>query len=201
MSDVVKAYANTLGKELDELFAVNVILREDIQSLLDAYPDQWIHGSLQRALVRACWAHIEAITFGIKRITVTAAELGSEPLTANEHRFLLERSFVVDSSGQTKERTEFAESRENVKRTLKIACDKFKLEWSPNFGGDEWRQFSESLEIRHRVTHPTSRSDLDISEAEVELHRDAFLWFSGLFNTFLEKLIEKHGSSKRQATA
>ena len=195
MTNVVKAYAKTLVRELDGLLEVNVVLREDIQSLLDAYPDQWVHGTLQRNLVRACWAHIDAVIYGIKRITVIAAELGSEPLTSAEHKFLLERSFIVDSSGQITEKTEFSETRENVKKTLKIACAKFRLGWSPDFGGTEWVEFGTSLAIRHRVTHPKTRDDLVISEAEIELHRDAFLWFSGLFNSFLEKLNEKHGRS------
>jgi hypothetical protein len=201
MTHVLKAYAREVRTELDELLGVNVVLREDIQSLLDAYPDNWGHGTLQRALVRACWAHVDAVVFGLKRITLRAAELGSEPMSADEHKFLLERSFVVDSSGGARKKTEYAETKDNVKRVLKLACTKFNLGWAPDFSGKEWLEFGQSLELRHRVTHPKSRADLDIAPEEIELHRRSFLWFSGLFNTLLEKLNEKHGPSQVNATA
>ena len=66
----------------------------------------------------------------------------------------------------------------NIKRSLKIAALRFDLLWKPVFGGTGWRNLAESLEIRHRLTHPKSTAECEVSDLELTVHMEGL---SGLF--------------------
>jgi hypothetical protein len=125
-------------------------------------------------------------------MTLKASTLGSVDMDAGEQRFLSEASFLVDSVGQVQVTAARFDTKKNIKRALKLASARFDVPWKPNFGGDHWELLSQSLSLRHRLTHPKSREDLYVTDAEIENHREAFLWFSKMFTEFLESLQRRY---------
>lgn len=170
------------------------MLREDIQRLLNKFADDWDDQTLRRLLVRSCWAYIEAVVYGLRQVTLAACTLGSVDISARTRSFLSETTIVVNSSGEARIELVRTGTLKNIKLTLKLAAKHFDVEWRPNFGNEGWNQLRQSLELRHRLTHPKSARSLVVENDETESHRDAFLWFSRGFNNFLESLKTRHGA-------
>lgn len=171
------AYAHNLGKVLNEWSEVSNLLSRDIESLVDAYKDDWSSQPFRRMFVRACWALIEGEAFCLKQFTLRACELGGRSLTSSEHKLLSEVLMLGDDSGRVKREDVRASTHENLKEALKIATSKFELEWTPDFGNQGWALLRRSLDLRHRITHPKIAAELAISDDELDLHRSGFAWF------------------------
>ena len=192
MQHQLQAYARGLALPLDDLLHANTLLREDIQRLMDAFNDDWDDQTFRRILVRACWSHIEAVVFGLKQMVLMACTLGSEDLSAKTQAFLRESEISVDGRGNATVRVVRTDTLKNVKLSLKLASKYFDVPWKPNFRAPAWGQLAESLELRHRLTHPKSAAALFVSDSETEALRDGFLWFSGGFNDFLQSMQQRH---------
>ncbi|MCC7113679.1 MAG: hypothetical protein IT520_04755 [Burkholderiales bacterium] len=194
MSHELRAYARTLARSLDELLDMNTLLREDINCLLDKFDSDWASQTFRRLVVRACWSHIEAVVFGLKQISLTAQNLGSGDISGKTRAFLEERQIVVNTVGDATIISVRADTIKNVKLTLKLAARLFDVSWQPQFSGSEWPLFRESVQIRHRITHPKSLKELEITDDEYDSHKTAYLWFTGGFTRFLESMLSKHGA-------
>jgi hypothetical protein len=194
MTEPLPSFVHELGKTLDERFRVFDVLHQDIESLLIAYRNDWTSQPLRRLFIRACWAMIEGEVFCLKQFTLRACELGGESLSADEHVFLSESRVVVDEKGGAMLKYVHGDTLSNLKQTLKITKSKFELDWTPNFGIQDWGKLRCSLELRDRITHPKTTAELTISDGELDLHRDAFAWFLGEFQKLQESFMRKYGS-------
>jgi len=194
MSEVL-AYSRNLSMSVDELLPVSSTLRMDIESLLDAYHDDRSNQALRRVLIRSSWSMIEGTVFCAKQLTLRACELGSINLPAGEHVFLSELRFIVDQAGNAKVNSVREDTLSNLKRALKIVALRFDVAWKPDFGGKGWQALTSSLDIRHRLTHPKSSSELEVSDHELSLHQAGFGWFVQSFNGFQLALLAKYGKA------
>lgn len=187
MTPQVQAYAHALGKRLDELLGMNAVLRDDINALLDVYRDDWIEPAFRRAFVRACWAYIEAIVYGIKEMTLCASNLGAADLPARDLRFLSGVTYVVSSDGVIEVKIIRCDTEQNIRRTLQVAAYCFGVA-TPDFNQKEGRLLKYSLQLRHRLVHPKSVIQLCVTTQEMENHREVFIWFAELFTQFLSDM-------------
>lgn len=197
MTERLRSFAHNLGETLEELLQVSDTLRRDIESLVAAYRDDWSSQPLRRMFVRASWSMIEGEVFCTKQFTLRACELGGKSLSAEEHVFLSETRVVVDENGAAALEHVHSDTLSNLKQTLKIAASKFELDWTPNFGTQDWEKLSRSLELRHRITHPKTTAELTISDSELDMHKDAFVWFLKAFNEFKSSLSRRYDSRSR----
>ena len=165
-------------------------MRGDVENLLSVYRDDWSSQTLRRTFIRASWSMIEGVVFCVKRLTLRACELGSVDLPSDEHLFLSELQFIVDPAGEAKMETRRVDTLSNFKRSLKIAALRFDLLWKPVFSGTGWRDLAESLEIRHRLTHPKSTAECEVSDDELTLHLAGFEWFIQSSNEFQHALVK-----------
>lgn len=186
MTHELRAYGRQLAKDMESLWSMNDILREDLHTLLDVFNDDRTNQVLRRSLVRASWAYVEGLVFGVKRMTLTAVDL-------KERRFLTEERFDVSVDGEVNVRGNREGAVENIKRTFKIAAKHFALNWAPQFDESDLERISKSIQLRNRIVHPQSAAGLVIADAELEGHNDAFEWFSTMFNEFFEDMLACHG--------
>ena len=192
MKEVIHAHSRNLGEALDELLRVSSVLRDDVTSLLDAFSEDWLSQPMRRSLVRASWAHIEGTVFATKRLLLRACDLGSVDLFSEEREFLSELLIVVDSAGNAKLHSKWFDTLENIKKTFKLAVSHFDLDWKPDFGTGGWQQLIQLLDIRHRLTHPKSAEQLDLTDSEVGTYRNGFAWFVGIFNEFQLSMLRRY---------
>ena len=196
MTQERQAHSRNLGVALDELLRVTSVLRDDVVVLLDTFNDDWANQTLRRALVRASWAYVEGTTFAIKRFVLRACEFGGVDLSADEQAFLSEMIILVDTTGTATVENKWTNTLGNIKRTLKVASSRFDLDWKPDCGTKGWQKLIALLDMRHRVTHPKSGVELQISDTEVDVYRDAFSWFVETFNEMQLSLNRRYAGTQ-----
>ena len=194
MNHIVQAYARGLSVPLDDLLDSSALLHEDIKRLFDVFADNWDDQTFRRVLVRASWSYIEVVVFGLKQLLLTACTLGAEDLSPKTRRFLSEQRIEVNSRGEARVLPVRTETMKNIKLALKLASTRFDVAWRPAFGNGSWDRLHQSLQLRHRLTHPKAAAELRVDDAELDLHRDAFVWFATGFNEFLLSMQRRYGA-------
>jgi hypothetical protein len=186
------AYAHNLGKVLNEWFEMYNLLNKDVQSLMNAYQDDWSSQPFRRMFIRASWVLIEGEVFRLKQFTLRACELGGKSLSLSEHKLLSEVLLLGRDSGCV-ERKDIHESvHENLKQTLKMASYKFGIGWTPDFGNQGWATLRHSLDLRHRISHPKIAAELVISDDELDVHRSGLAWFLETIQKFQTMFQKKY---------
>ena len=191
MTHELRAYARTLDKDLQNLFSMNEILRDDLHILLDMFHDDRANQTLRRSLVRACWAYVEAVVFGIRTMTLRAIDLGEGEMTWTDRKFLTGISFFVSSAGEVRGKNEHPGALESIKRVFNAASKYFELPWKPSFS-DGWLHVRGSIQLRDRLVHPKSNRQLWIADDEIARHNEAFEWFDTAFSGFFNSLLAIH---------
>jgi hypothetical protein len=128
-----------------------------------------------RACIRAGFAAVEGHLSGLCEELLARATSGlSEP----ERMALSEKTFRVDDNGDIKVVKAHLPLKHRVKLATKIV-HKIHPEYAIDFGGAGWRELQEGLEVRDRLTHPKSPSDMAVSEKELEAAINGIFWFLG----------------------
>lgn len=193
MTHELRAYARTLDKDLQNLFNMNGVLRDDLHTLLDMFNDDRDNQTLRRSLVRACWAYVEAVVFGIRTMTLRAVDLGEGDMTWKDRKFLTGISFTVSHEGEIRCKKEHPGAQENIRRAFKAASKYFNLPWKPSFTGG-WLHVKGSIQLRDRLVHPKSNRQLWIADDEIARHNEAFEWFDTAFSGFFNDLLAVHAT-------
>lgn len=116
MTNEIAAFAEDLGKVLDELVKVSNLPLADLKSPEMAYKSDWLSQPLRQMFVRSCWALIEGEAYRIKQFTLCACKMGGKSLSADEHDFLSEVQVIQDQNGVLKEKDVRKGSLENLKK-------------------------------------------------------------------------------------
>lgn len=168
----------------DEMIGLLETLRRDVSDaweLVEANPGNQFH---RRALTHHVWAMIEGVTLGFKQWLLVLCDLGNEQLLLGERKFLTEREFICEPSGEIREQPVRQSTLNNLKKVYKLFSKKIPASWKPQFSGEDWPLLIESLNIRHRITHPKRVVELDISDDELEAIKGAVRWILANFNGF-----------------
>ncbi|WP_448646722.1 hypothetical protein [Pseudomonas mohnii] len=188
-----QAYSHALGKRLDELLGMNAVLRDDINALLEAFGDDWDNQVFRRNFVRACWAYIEAVVYGVKETTLCAVNLSATDLPLRDLKFLTGVTYIVSTDGGVKAKAVWCNTEENIRCALRIAADCFDRVARPDFNDVGWCKTKVSVQLRHRLVHPKCVTQLRVSDQEFDDQREAFIWFAGLFTKFISDMDGYYG--------
>ena len=205
----------TEPEELKEYNAVIGILGGDAKRAEDEWrrdPTSQFH---RRTYVRAGFAYIEGHVYRLKQLILSLdnhklglqSQRGGAPspnapavltvLTGGDRLILEEQSFDVDDKGNSYAKQAFVRLDKNIKfafRTFAKATDiPFKLDLETA----GWRAFQKATEVRNRITHPKSISDLSISDTEIDTVHNGFVWYLNSANRCLSMLFEE--TAKRTA--
>jgi hypothetical protein len=129
----------------------------------------------RRNYVRAIFAWIEAISYLMRQHVYK--ELLKQPLTPNSIPKLLaasETSYYVDGKGDVVETGLKTRTSNNLRFSLRafaeiVGLDRLQI----NKGGRNWQFYSEALKIRDRITHPKRFEDVELTDKEIEVVREA----------------------------
>jgi hypothetical protein len=127
----------------------------------------------RRSLIRAIFAAVEGILEELCYKLLTSAETG---LTAAQCMALQQQSVRVDENGSIKLIDAFQPLKHRVRLTVEIVKH-LHPEYAIDFGDKGWQQLLIGLDTRHRVTHPKSLTDLEVSDRECSLAVNGFFWF------------------------
>ena len=155
MDDKLK-FLHDLGEKIKEWSQIDKACRQDINDILDLLESDEATQFLRRALVRAAWGLIEGSVWGLHSLINTA-----------HHYFPDNVIKINDKNG----------GLSNIKLVLKLGSGLIAPEWNPDFSGSGYQSFSKSIKIRHRLMHPKSGADLEISDEEFNDLKAGLIWF------------------------
>jgi hypothetical protein len=173
-------------KALLSLLDMNTALREDLDSLLDAYEDDNSNQVLRRSFVRASWAYVEAITHAFKSMTSIVVNAKGCVLEPKEVAFL-EQSRM--------------DTLTNIKGIITLVAKVFNVPKRDSGGGTDWRHVEPSIKVRNRLVHPKSVADLQVTDAEWEVHRNGFVWLVHAFDGLLSDINDQYSQSHQCSNA
>ncbi len=184
-----------------------------LETLLEGSGDDQF---LRRCFVRSAFALIEAHISFLKEMTHNLAvqmivplqeHLGStrfkcpvhlinQRITSSEIALLRDEGVQIKENGEIESSRALVDFKRHLKFCLRSSCRIFGVEFLWDFKRDlGWTALMQSIDVRHRITHPKPSESQNISDREVSSVRLAYLWMAQANALFLEE------SSKRIVNA
>src|SRR5438445_8510504 len=142
---------------------------------VDAEMDEF--GSARRAYVRVMLSFIEGMNHALKQILIAAAECHRVNLSDEEVQILRGVQIQLDGKYKPKVVHRPLRVKDDVRFTLLMLGKCADAPFDPNFGDQGWAAFLDAIAIRNRVTHPKSRDDLWLTDADLVRVDQAVKWF------------------------
>ncbi|CAA9343366.1 MAG: hypothetical protein AVDCRST_MAG68-3163 [uncultured Gemmatimonadetes bacterium] len=148
--------------------------------LLDEANRSYAHVTLlndqfaRRAFVRATFAYIEGVTYGLKQVALLASEGTFKP---GELALLKEESYEISEAGKLKIRAARLSTLANIRLAFSALSRSQGTDYRLPVHDQPWSTLKEALQVRHRITHPKSTVSLLVSDAEVQSVYSAGEWF------------------------
>ena len=140
-----------------------------VEKLGDAYAE--------RAFVRAVFAMIEGTVFQLKQVILQHTKINGITLTSGQISLLLEESYEIKTTGAINTRSKFLRLHDNLKFTLKLYSEVVDTNFKYDPKDEGWKTLKRAIEIRNRITHPKSITDLHISYDDSEIIDQCGQWF------------------------
>lgn len=151
----------------------------------------------KRAAVRCLFAHVEAVAFRLKRLACLGHRMLGVDLTSEELAAIEGIGFLVDDTGEVKRRPQWIPALPNLRFAFKVFSKVYKLDWSPDFGGEGWQNFQQALKVRDRITHPRTQADITITVDDFEAIKTAQGWWRNTLNALFFKYNHKLSATLR----
>lgn len=145
----------------------------------------------RRAYIRAVFALIEALVFTSKQAILRDRMNYSDA----EMAMLREETYNV-SKGAAFSQMKFIPIEENFRFMLAMMNRRAKEEHKESFDGAGWQAFKQATKIRHRLTHPKQRTDLDVTDTEIEIFHTTFSW---VFSCFMRGIVSLFGRDDKDS--
>ena len=134
----------------------------------------------RRTFIRTVFAAVEGIISLIKADLLKAAQRSPGAFGIAEIALLREEAYFVDTRGRPKVRPNFISLAENVRFIVEIANRHPEIGYSIDFSHKGWSNLQNSLKVRHRLAHPKTRADLEVSIDEARKALSGFFWLLAL---------------------
>ena len=137
-----------------------------------------------RHFVRAVMAYIEGMTFKLKEAALTFNYLElNEEVDERDLALLREEQYSLDRTGNPKTSPLRLPMKENVRFAINMFAKTFGLPPMPIFDSIGWNAICQTIEVRHRLTHPKKVGDLTVTKMEADLASTALRWHSECMKT------------------
>ncbi|KAF0140859.1 MAG: hypothetical protein FD122_2032 [Stygiobacter sp.] len=133
---------------------------------------------LRRSFIRSLFAAIESVIFGMKTEILNRLSEANPPFTTGELVILEEKSFTIDKSGDIIESPKYLELKKNIRFVFRTYGKCYGTQLELDVSGTDWKNFTELVEVRNRITHPKTKNDIIITDDEINKSKLLFGWFS-----------------------
>ena len=177
-------------EELLDSEVMATILKKDIVAMTEMQLDEEDEESgsiMARAILRASFAYIEAMVFGLKKMALRLSSYGQGKFTAEELIILKEESYELNEKGEVKAQPKFIPLAKNMRFAFDAGSRALGLHFKLDVGDARWDSFQRALIIRNRITHPKTSADLFFKPGESEHIKNALDWFADNFRRFKEE--------------
>lgn len=130
----------------------------------------------RRAAFRVSISAIESLVYWLKYV-VLSREDSETVFTRAELALLNEEEYHLNSRGSVKTGTRFISLAQNLLFTWNMLLRGVpKTRSHPDVSRSEWCDFKTSIGVRHRITHPRTLADLDVSPTDLEVLSRSVEW-------------------------
>ncbi|HZF46195.1 MAG TPA: hypothetical protein VEZ26_07665 [Sphingomonadaceae bacterium] len=140
-----------------------------------------------RDLIRSIFAAVEGSVW-LYRQHVTSIAKSIEAITREEELALAETAYLVNANGTISEQMRFIPLPALIRLTTRIA-NRVDPRTGTRFDVPGWESFQRAIAIRNRITHPKTKSDLLVSERDVDTCYAAFFWLLQLTQSGMEAVV------------
>jgi hypothetical protein len=142
----------------------------------------------RRSFVRAAFASIEAIVFILKQDALRLATAQPGHYSVAQLALLREESYAF-SKGKPHASPRYIPLPDNFRFAVDMVMHGIMPGITLHVGVQAWEALKKGVEVRNRIVHPKSLSDLDVSDEDRENVYRGFLWvheatIKSLFNAY-----------------
>jgi hypothetical protein len=149
---------------------------------------------VRRLYVRTFISLVESIIATLKDETLRS----TVRLSTAEKAILAGTKYELTDQGAAVERPFFAPVQKSLRFAFRSFAKANRITFTPDYNGEGWRAFSETVKIRNRITHPKRVEEMAIEDTELALVDQAHDWFiksyGGLMDAYIVKLENKLSS-------
>lgn len=129
----------------------------------------------RRNLVRATLAAVEGLVW-LTRQDVRETARTMDELTPLADLALQEQSYQITSSGEIIEDIKLVPITTSIRLVVRQA-QRLSPELNVDFGDAGWQNLCQAIEVRNRITHPKSLTNLIIADSDLACVAAGFEWF------------------------
>jgi hypothetical protein len=161
-------------RDIERLVAAISQLSEDV-NLASSLPESQF---ARRAWARAVFALLECNTNLMAELVLKANGRGEVALSPAEYAVLREESYRLASNGrEAKSHPSFSPLRARFRFVVERFAKLYAVEFELACGGSGWSAFSDAVNVRNRITHPSTVDDFRISRDDIDSIEDARKWY------------------------
>lgn len=162
------------------------ILVEDVSRSIGRHREEE-SASSKRNLIRTIFAAIEGIVW-IYREFVQNSLSDLEILTEQERAALAERIWSVSETGKISGSPRFISLAASIRLATRMA-QRANNQVDVDFGNPAWMSFKLAIRTRHRITHPKTLPDIEVSDQDVEQCLIGFYWLMDTVTTVMDQTV------------
>ncbi|MCH8043609.1 MAG: hypothetical protein IID44_07805 [Planctomycetes bacterium] len=187
------------------------ILGDDIGVCVDSLKEDPANQFMRRTLVRTVFSYVDASLFVLRQYAceyhedyscTLLAQVGPAEtvptlrkhfqriLTIEELCALRETTPQVGSDGKVRISPLFIKQKNAVRFTFSMYGKSCGLNVTPDYSDNRWKLFQDSINVRNRITHPKTVSNMSVTDDEVNAVVNACGWFFEAMNRARAKNIE-----------
>ncbi|HKV37007.1 MAG TPA: hypothetical protein VJP89_21890 [Pyrinomonadaceae bacterium] len=154
-----------------------------------------------RASIRAFFAGMEALTFEMRLGLRQAIEARLHTLPLDEIPLLADQMLELDATGTPKPRQRFIPIERNFRFLFPRFAAMFGSKVTLDVADAGWNDFTRTVKIRNRITHPKSPQDLTLDAEDVSAAMRAISWYSEVMTSLIKELESLLGEAAARVTA
>jgi len=140
----------------------------------------------RRMVIRQALTYIDLMCYQMRTAAYMLSSFMKKKLTEEQERFLTGFKTVYRKGKPEKKRVSYI-FLEKCKKSITVCAEVLELKLEDN-EDLVWAKFENTINIRHRLTHPENTSDLSVSEVEYYDAAQACHGFYIIFSKLLDKL-------------
>lgn len=132
----------------------------------------------RRELIRAAFAAMEGLHWRLKQDVFNHADTVTN-LSVHEKAALLEEAYSVDERGTVRSQPRFLPLPTAIRLVVSIV-KRYRPDYEIDFNHVGWSNLRSAIDVRNRLVHPKTLSDLSVSDLEIGQALSAFSWLLAL---------------------
>jgi len=154
----------------------------------------------KRNLVRTTFALIDGFAFQLRQVTLATLD-NTKLLTDGDLAILREERYQLSSKGLPEVKENYQKTLPMILFSLRVYAKNHGSDFVPDTSLNGWNCLKQAVEIRDRVTHPKSLTDLDISDEVGKVFAEGVRWWDDMLGQLLASCEEADNKFQAQMSA